>query len=62
MLTLIFTKTKDGFKYAVLKMSPDIRDSIERMGGHVYVGLNRCAAYDRFWVTQCYHCQRFGHA
>ena len=25
------------------------------------MGLNRCRATDRFWVTQCYHCRKFGH-
>ena len=60
-LSLIFSKMKDGNKYAVLKMSPEIRLAIERANKYIYVGLNRCKAYDRFWVTQCYHCQNFGH-
>lgn len=60
-LTLVFTKVKGDYKFAVLKMSPEIRAAIERTGGYVYVGLDRCRAYDRFWVTQCYHCQKFGH-
>ena len=62
-LELLFTKTKsenDRYKVAVLKMSPEIRALIGR-SGCVYVGLSKCKAYDRFWVTQCYHCQGYGH-
>lgn len=61
MFTLNFTKDKGNYKYAVIKMSPEIRAVIEKKDYYVYVGMNRCKAYDRFWVTQCYHCQKFGH-
>lgn len=61
LLSLIFTKVKAETKFAVLKMSPEIRKSILSKNSYVYVGLNRCKAYDRYWVTQCYHCQKFGH-
>ena len=60
-LSLLFSKIKNDNKIAVLKMSPEIRLAIEKANRYVYVGLNRCRAYDRFWVTQCYHCQNFGH-
>ncbi|MCP4274573.1 MAG: hypothetical protein GY781_21825 [Gammaproteobacteria bacterium] len=62
-LDLIFTKQgKDAHtKIAVIKTSPEIRSSIVDEGNSVYVGLTRCRAYDRFWVTQCYHCQGYGH-
>ncbi len=60
-LSLIFTKAKGETKFAVLKMSPEIRKSILDQNGYVYVGLSRCKAYDRYWVTQCYHCLKFGH-
>ena len=60
-LELLLTKTKGNSKYAVLKVSPEIRAVVDRMHWFIYVGLSRCRAYDRFWVTQCYHCQRFGH-
>ena len=61
ILELILTKTKGDFKHAVIKVSPEIRASIQRDDWYVYVGLNKCKVYDRFWVTQCYHCQNFGH-
>ena len=60
-LSLLFTKTNNNSKYAVLKMSPDVRSSIVQQGNFIYAGLTRCRAYDRFWVTRCYHCQRIGH-
>ena len=63
MLTLCLTKVRgdSDTRCAVVKMSPEIRNSIDKAGGYVYVGLSRCRAHDRFWVTQCYHCQKFGH-
>ena len=46
---------------AVLKMSPEARNAIARSGNHVFLGLTSCHAFDRFWATQCRHCQKFGH-
>ena len=62
-LSLLFVKQKNQseHKVAVLKMAPEIRKAVNETGGYVYLGLSRCRAYDRFWVTQCFHCQRFGH-
>ena len=62
-LSLLFVRQKDQneHKVAVLKMAPEIRKAVNETGGYVYLGLSRCRAYDRFWVTQCFHCQRFGH-
>ena len=60
-LTLVFSRVRDGKKMAVLKMSPDIRNTIARNGNRVFLGLTNCRAFDRFWATQCHHCQKFGH-
>ena len=60
-LEIIFTKIKGDFKHAVIRVSPEIRASIQRENWYVFVGLNKCKVYDRFWVTQCYHCLNFGH-
>ena len=62
-LELLFTKSKtEGeTKIAVLKVAPEIRAAILKTGGYIYLGLSRCKAHDRFWVTQCFHCQGFGH-
>ena len=60
-LSLIFARLRDHSKMAVLKMAPEIRSEIVKSDGYIYVGLSRCKAYDRFWVTKCGHCQGFGH-
>ena len=60
-MELCFTRVKGEYKHAVIKMSPEIRSFISKRNGQIYVGLSSCKAYDRFWVTQCYHCQGFGH-
>ena len=59
--TLVFAKNRDNSKTAVLKMAPEIRSEIIKNSNYVFVGMKRCKAYDRFWATQCYHCQAFGH-
>ena len=46
---------------AVLKMSPEVRNATGCSGNHVFLGLTSCCAFDRFWATQCCHCQKFGH-
>ena len=46
---------------AVLKMSPEVRNAITRSGNRLFLGLTSCRAFDRFWATQCRHCQKFGH-
>ena len=46
---------------AVLKMSPEVRNAIARSGNRVFLGLTICGAFERFWATQCHHCQKFGH-
>ena len=60
-LTLLFARVNDSKKMAALKMSPDVRTTIVRNGNRVFLGLTSCRTFDRFWATQCYHCQRFGH-
>ena len=60
-LSLVFCRIKEGKKMAVLKMSPDVRSAIVDNGNRVFLGLTSCRAFDRFWATQCYHCQKFGH-
>lgn len=47
-------------KVAVLEVAPEIRLALME-SGFIYLEFNRCRLYDRFWVTQCFHCQKFGH-
>ena len=60
-LTLLFTRTREGKRMAVMKMSPEIRNAIVSNGNRVFLGLTSCRAFDRFWATQCHHCQKYGH-
>ena len=60
-LTLLFSRSGDGKKMAVVKMSPDVRNAIVHAGNRVFLGLTSCRAFDRIWATQCRHCQKFGH-
>ena len=46
---------------AALKMSTGVRKLIKRYDDRIYVSLSRCKVFDRYYVTQCFHCQRFGH-
>ena len=60
-LTLVFSRVRDRKKMVVLKMSPEVRNAIARSGNRVFRGLTSCRTFDRFWATQCRHCQKFGH-
>ena len=60
-LILVFSRVRDGKKMAVLKMFPDVGNAIARGGNHMFLGLTSCRGFDRFWATQCRHCQKFGH-
>ena len=46
---------------AALKMSSPVRRAIYENGDRLYISLNRCKVTDRFYVKQCYHCQKHGH-
>ena len=48
-------------KFAV-KCSPKIREYVMNAnGGYLYLNMCRSKVYDRFFVTQCYHCQSYNH-
>ena len=54
--------TNNAVSYtAVLKMSCRIRKFLQENGDKLYISLKRCRVYDRYHVTQCYHCQQPGH-
>ena len=48
-------------KFAVVQMSPEIRESIRRTQDKIFLGLRCFPVRDRFHIVQCYHCQGFGH-
>ena len=59
------TKNRSGVVVArkvAIKCSPRLRNYIvNKCNGYVFVDLSRCKVYDRFYVPQCYHCQKFNH-
>ena len=60
-MEVCFTKPRSSDKSAILRVSPNIRAAINEMQGFIYLEFTRCKVYDRFYVTQCYHYQKFNH-
>ena len=60
-MSVCFTRPRNEDKLVVVKLSPNIRSVINENRGFLYIGFSRCKVYDRFYVTQCYHCQKFNH-
>ena len=55
----IFFDPKERF--AVMKVSPNIREVLKKNGDKICIGLQMHTVKDRFHVVQCFHCQGFGH-
>ena len=48
-------------RYAVIRVAPEIRTAISNNRDRIFLKLRQYIVKDRFYVTQCFHCQRFGH-
>ena len=48
-------------RYAVIKVAPEIRTMIADNRDRIFLKLRQHIVKDRFYVTQCFHCQRYGH-
>ena len=48
-------------RYAVIQVSPDVRKVIAERKDKLFLKLRQHSVRNRFYVTQCFHCQRFGH-
>ena len=48
-------------RFAVLQVSPEIRNVIAQNGDKVFLKLRQYWIRDRYHVVQCFHCQEFGH-
>ena len=46
---------------AVVKLHPDILKAIQKSKYKIYIDFNLCRVSDRFFIKQCYRCQKFGH-
>lgn len=50
-----------GGKFAVLKVSPKMREAIRDEDDKIFLDLQQHHVRDRIHVIQCYHCQGYGH-
>ena len=50
-----------GERFAVIQVSPKIREVIRRNRDRVCIDLQYYNVKDRIHVIQCYHCQEYGH-
>ena len=48
-------------RFAVLQVTPEIRNVIAQKGDKVFLKLRQYWVRDRYHVVQCFHCQEFGH-
>ena len=46
---------------AVVKVDKLVYDEIRVLKYQLYVDFHRCRVRDRFYLAQCYQCQKFGH-
>ena len=46
---------------AVARVSSRIRNLIKNNRNRLYIGINSCCVFDRFFVKRCNNCQEFGH-
>ena len=61
--TILFV-TKDKSKNtckAVVRLHPDILSVIKRSNYRIFIDFSTCRVSDRFFLKQCYRCQKFGH-
>ena len=59
--TLKVVHTNPHGRYAVVQVAPEIRQAITDNGERMFLKLRQHTVKNRFYVTQCYHCQRYGH-
>ena len=52
---------RNGSSVAVVKVDPEIYKAIKSLNFQIFIDFKRCHVSDRFHVTQCYRCQKFGH-
>ena len=59
--TLKVVHTNFHGRYAVIQVAPEIRQAITDNGERMFLKLRQHQVKNRFYVTQCFHCQRYGH-
>ena len=63
MQILFMKPPSEGYSnyQVVARVSPIIRDAISAHRNKIYIGLESCKVYDRFYVKRCNKCNCFGH-
>ena len=60
-LTLKVVHVNSHGRYGVIQVAPEIRQAIADNGERLFLKLRQHTVKNRFYVTQCFHCQRYGH-
>ena len=61
-INLLFDKPANGgTKHFIIKCHPEVRKAIHENGDRVRLSWGSYRIRDRYHVTTCYHCQRYGH-
>ena len=60
-ILFIKSDSKSNKCTAVVRVSCCIRDFIKANRNRIYIGINSCRVFDRFYVKRCNKCQKFGH-
>ena len=60
---ILFVKSaQQGTKCtAIVRVSTKIRDVIKSNRNRVFIGINSCRVFERFFIKRCNKCQEFGH-
>ena len=56
---IVFMSARD--KHVVVKVSPKIRKCLRDLGDRLFQNMSSMRLFDHFQLTQCFHCQGFGH-
>lgn len=59
-LKVVFLDKKGG-QFAVIRVSPKLREAIRDEGDKIFLDLQQHHVRDRIHVIQCYHCQGYAH-
>ena len=54
-------RDRDGLYQAVIRVSNEVRDKIKSNGDRLYIGVNSCPVFDRFFIKRCNNCQEYNH-
>ena len=50
-----------NYSIAAVSVDEEVYHAIKSMRSKIFVDFNCCRVSDRFHITQCYNCQKFGH-